>query len=109
MKALWTSPLEENSPGFAYSTHFPSPFLQVVPMQLSIMMPSPHFQECRGQKISQATQAENPMLIGSLMDMLPSKSVKGPSWNMKDGNDVSRDLLNWKNENLRLLAVTFLT
>lgn len=49
------------------------------------------------------------MLMGSLMDMLPSKSVKSSSWNMKDRNDVSRDLLSWKNVNLRLLPVTFLT
>ena len=47
--------------------------------------------------------------MGSLMDMLPSKSVKSPSWDMKDRKDVSRDLLGWKNVNLRLLAVTFLT
>lgn len=49
------------------------------------------------------------MLMGSLMDMLPSKSVKSSSWNMKDRNDVSRDLLSWKNVNIRLLPVTFLT
>lgn len=47
--------------------------------------------------------------MGSLMDMLPSKSVKSSYWNMKDRNDVSRDLLSWKNVNLRLLPVTFLT
>lgn len=43
------------------------------------------------------------------MDMFPSKSVKSPSWDIKDRKDVSRDLLGWENMNLRLLVVPFLT
>lgn len=59
--------------------------------------------------MSQAPQRTLPVLMGSLMDMLPSKPVRSPPWDMKVRNDVSRDILVWKDANLRLPVVIFLT